>query len=145
MVRNVAIGVGIAVAAFVAYQFLHVTELDVVEEEMERLFDVARNGGEDAVDEILDAFADDYRGAGPFRIDSIRRNLRYALVPAGSATGLKRGDFQPVARSGEILVPIVSVSGEVKGNPVRVVVSVLWGRREGRWKIVDITRWRMGE
>ena len=39
----------------------------------------------------------------------------------------------------------LSVSGEVKGNPVRIVVSVMWAPRDGRWKIVEITRWRMGE
>jgi hypothetical protein len=45
----------------------------------------------------------------------------------------------------EILVPIARVSGEVRGNPVSFIVSVMWARRGGEWKIVQITRWRPGE
>jgi hypothetical protein len=145
VLRNAALAVGFVIVMFVAFQLIHTSDLEHVEAEMEHLFEVAQEGGERAVEEILAAFADDYRGTGPFRMASIRRNLRYALVPAGTASNLKHGDFSPVAKGEEILVPIVSVGGEVKGNPVRLVVSVMWAPRDGKWKIVDITRWRMGE
>lgn len=143
--RNLLLAIGMAVTAFVAFQFIHTSELERVEEEMERLFDLAAEGGEDAADEILDAFAEDYRGTGPFKLTSVQRTIRSALVPAGTAKDLKRGGFQPVKKGEEILVPIVRVSGEVRGNSLSFIVSVMWARREGEWKIVQITRWRPGE
>jgi len=144
VIRNVAIAIGIALAGVVAVQWIHVSDRERVEEEMERLFELAQEGGEDAVRGILGAFAEDYRGSGPFGMASIERNLRYALVPPGTAKNVRHGDFEPLAEDGGILVPIVSVQGEVKGAPVRFVVSVRWERRAGEWKIVDITRWKMG-
>jgi len=145
VLRNAAVATGILILALVAYQWIHVSELDEVEAEMERLFEIAERGGEDAADSILAAFADDYRGAGPFSIDRVRRYVRSALVPAGTTTDLKHGDFQPVKRDAEIVVPIVRIQGEVRGRTTNVVVSVTWARRDGAWKIVDVSRWQMGE
>jgi hypothetical protein len=145
VLRNGAIATGILIAALVAYQAIHVSDLERVEEEMERLFEAARRGGEEAADEIDAAFAGDYRGSGVFELDRVRRRIRSALVPAGTVTDLKHGDFQPVKKNDEIVVPIVRVQGDVRGRSVGFVVSVTWAKRDGAWRIVDISRWRMGE
>jgi hypothetical protein len=141
-VQRVLIGIGFVLMAVVSCQLMFSDDRDAVEDEMERLFDLARTGGEDAVAEILEAFADDYRGTGSFSIERVERTLRRALLPEGTLKKLEHGDFEPIATGEEIEIPIVSVSADVRGQPVRAVFRFTWGRRDGSWKIVDVTRWR---
>jgi len=112
---------------------------------MLRLFDVAREGGEEAVVEILDAFADDYRGSGYFARKSIERRLRAALVPAGRLKKLTHGSIDAVVKGQEIMVPTVSIEAEYGGASVRAIFAVTWAKRDGLWKIVDVRRWQFGE
>ena len=144
MVRTLLGFLGIAALALLAINLLFADDLDRVEEEMERLVEVAEEGGEAAVEEILDAFADDYRGSGFFSRESIERRLRVLLVPPERVSDLRHGDFAPVAKGEEILIPIVSLRGSVEGEERQVLLAVTFGYRDDRWKIVDVTRLQFG-
>jgi len=141
-VQRVLVGIALFLAAMVSCQILFSDDRDAVEDEMERLFELARAGGEDAVEEILEGFADDYRGSGNFALSRIERALRGAVVPAGSLTKLEHGAFDAIVTGQEIEIPIVSVSAESGGRTIRIVLRFVWARRDGTWKIVDVTRWR---
>jgi hypothetical protein len=144
VLRNALLGIGFIVAAVVAINLLYTSDRERVEEETLRLFELAREGGEDAANEILDAFADDYRGQGLFSKRSIERRLRLALVPAGTATDIKHGGFDTLVKDDEIVIPLIHVQATVGGGPARVFLIITWGSRGGRWKIVDISQWRAG-
>ncbi len=135
---------GIVIVAIVAINLIFTSDRERVEEEMERLIEVAERGGEEAVAEILDALADDYRGSGWFARESLERRLRQVLVPAARLSELRHGNFEPVIRGEEILIPIVSLRGTIRGSDQQVILSIWFGFRDDRWKIVDVTRWRMG-
>ena len=142
MVQRILVGIGVACLLVVSCQLLFTSDRDLVESKMEELFDIARLGGEDAVERILDEFAEDYRGSGTFSRARVERQLRWALIPDGKSTEIKHGDFDPIVVGTEIEIPIVSVSAEVDGTPVRVILRVVWGPEDQDWKIVDITRWQ---
>ena len=145
MVRNLLAFAAIAVAAVVLINVVHTSDRERVEEEMLRLFDIARGGGEDAVREVLDAFAEDYRGTGYYSLKSIERNLRRVLVPAGRLEELSHGSIDAVVKGNEIVVPTVSIKANLGGEPMRVILAVTWAERDGEWKIVDVRRWKFGE
>ena len=136
--------VGIALLAFLAVNLLFSDDRDRVEDEMERLIEVAERGGEEAVAEILDALADDYRGSGWFARKSLERRLRAVLIPPGRLTELRHGDFDPVVKGDEIVIPLVSLRARIEGNSQQVFLAVTFAFRDDVWKIVNVTRWQMG-
>jgi len=145
VVRNVLALIAIVLAAIVAINLIFTSDRERVEDEMLRLFEVAREGGEDAVVEILDAFAEDYRGTGYYSLPTIERRLRMVLVPAGRLKELKHGSIDAVVKGSEIVIPTVSIEAEFGRDRMRVIVAVTWAQRGGDWKIVDIQRWKFGE
>ncbi|MEM8883446.1 MAG: hypothetical protein AAGD14_05225 [Planctomycetota bacterium] len=145
MVRNALLTLGIVLAAVIGFQIVYTDDREAVEERLETLFEIAREGGEDAFDEIMASIADDYRGSGSFGRKYVERRLKAALVPAGTTTEIKHGGFSPVVKNDEILVPIVSVQAKIRGNAVRYAFAVTFAQRDGEWKIVNVTRMRLAE
>ena len=136
--------------AIVAATLFFTSDLDRVESEMERLIELALKGGDEAADEILDAFAEDYRGTGWFSRKSIEGRLRSVLVPPERLSALTHGDLAPIAIGSEIKIPIVSLRATIGGTEQRVLLAITFAQREGhngeiQWKIVEVTRWRMGD
>jgi len=145
VVRNILAILAVVIAAVVLINLLYTSDREYVEEEMLRLFEVARGGGDEAVAEIMEAFAADYRGTGYFSLKSIERRLRGAIVPAGRLKKLTHGSIDAVVKGQEILIPTVSIQAEFGKNPVNAVFAVSWAKREGEWKIVDVKRWQFGD
>lgn len=145
MVRNVLAILAVVIAAVVLINLLYTSDRERVEDEMLRLFEVARRGGDDAALEIMDAFAEDYRGTGYFSRTGIERRLRQAIVPVGRLKKLTHGSIDPVVKGQEIIVPTVSVQADYGGNMVSAVFAVTWAKRDGGWKIVDVQRWKFGD
>ena len=145
MVRNVLAILAIVIAAVVIINLLYTSDREHVEDEMLRLFEVARRGGDDAVVEIMDAFAPDYRGSGYFSLNSIERRIRQTIVPAGRLKKLTHGSIDAIVKGQEIVIPTVSIQANFGNSPVNGVFAVTWAKREGEWKIVDVQRWRFGD
>lgn len=143
MARTVALGLVLAVAAWVAIQAIVTTDREAVEEEIGRLVEVARSGGDEGVAEILAALAPDYRGSSPFTRESMEANLRRFLAP-GRMSDLATGDPSPIWKGEEIFVPLLSVRAKVDGAARTVILAVTFAEREGRWRIVDVSRAEWG-
>jgi hypothetical protein len=145
VVRNVLAILAVIIAAVVLINLLYTSDRERVEDEMLRLFEVARSGGDDAVLEILDAFASDYRGSGYFSLSSIERHLRKTIVPAGKLKKLTHGSIDAIVKGSEIVIPTVSIKADYGGYPVNGVFAITWAKRAGDWKIVDVRRWQFGD
>lgn len=110
-----------------------------VEQEVERLADLARTGGPDAVEAILDILADDYRGSIPRK--DIETYIRRRLEESGIGS-LSLGNFKTMWKGDEILIPILAVRAE--GWPMPLLLTVTFADREGRWKVTSCSRTRWG-
>ena len=111
-----------------------------VEQEVERLADLARRGGPDAAEEILALLADDYRGPIPRR--DIEKQVRARLEESGVGS-LRLGDFKTVWKGDrEILIPILALRAD--GWPGPVILTVTFADRDGRWRITSCGRTRWG-
>jgi len=129
----------VVVGVWVLVNSLFTSDLERVEQNIERLVMRALEGGEDAAAEIMDAFAEDYRGTGMFELDRIERRLQRWVVP-GKVNSLQTGDFKAVWAGSEIKVPIVALYADLDGWDVRMIISVTCARRGDTWKIVNVTR-----
>ncbi len=134
----------VAVAAYLLIDALVTSDREEVERTVERLLAAARRGGDGAVDEILEALADDYRGEGPFARDAMERRLRTHLGGTARLTRLGAGGYRAIWKGDGILVPILSIEAAAGGAVQRVVLSVSFAERDGRWRIRDITRVQWG-
>lgn len=143
MWRTILLGLGLAVAAYVAINLIVTTDLERVEEEIGHLVDLANEGGEAAVDGILAALADDYRGTPPFERESVERYLRRYVGDSKSRT-ITTGNPKPIWKGDEIFVPLLSVRATVDGATRQVILSLTFAERDGRWRIVDISRAEWG-
>jgi hypothetical protein len=139
--RIAVVGVLSAIAVWLAIDALITTDAERVEMEIERLLGLARMGGEDAAAQILDAIAEDYRGA--YSRDAIGRYLRQFLVE-DRPEEITLGTPMPVPKGGEILVPLLRVDVRTRHAAVSTVLRVTFARRGDRFRIVSVENWGGG-
>lgn len=132
----------LAVGAYVLINLLVTTEPERVEAQVERLVELARTGGDDAVDEILLAFADDYRGEDYFSLPRIEGYLRQ-YVGHRRIRSLETGGYTALWKDDEILVPILALYAKTDSVELRPVLRVTFASRDGEWKIVNVANMRL--
>jgi len=135
--------VALAIGAYLLINWFVTTDRERVEAEVGRLVALARQGGEDAAAEILDALAEDYRGRRPFDREDIAAYLRRYVAPR-RVRKLSTGDFTTLWKGDEILVPILRIDAATENAGYTLILTVRFANRDGAWKVVDITRWRIG-
>ena len=141
MWRIAVVIVLVAIGIYVAVNAIITTEPERVEAEVERLLEVARRGGDEAVEEILLAFADDYRGEGTFSMTRIESGLRQ-WVAKGRITKLTTGNYQALWIGEEIIVPILSIQATTRHGAFNPILRVTFAPRDGEWRIVNVGRVR---
>jgi hypothetical protein len=137
--RIVVVGVLSAIAVWLAIDALITTDAERVEVEVERLLVLARQGGEDAVAGILDAIADDYRGA--YNKETIERYLRMCLVD-DRPEEITTGSPAYIPKGGEILIPLLRVDVRMKNFQQTALLRVTFAKRGDRFRIVSVENWR---
>ena len=141
MARTGLLITAIALACYVLIHLLVTTDRERVEAEVERLLELARSGGEEAADEILAAFADDYRGTIPLkRITAYVRNY----VGASKIVKLATGSYKTMWDGDEIRIPILALYITTEGWETKSVLTVVCAERDGKWKIIEFSRPRWG-
>lgn len=140
MWRTLLVGVTIVVGAYVLFNLLVTTDLERVEDEVERALDHARRGGEDAAEAVLSILADDYDGEYPR--SSIERYVR-RYVGEKRVRELGTGDYKAVWKGDEIVIPILRLDVETDQGPGRAILRVTFAERDGAWKVVNVGRWRL--
>jgi hypothetical protein len=131
--RTVVAGLVVAVLVYVAVDALWTSETEQVEAEVERLIELAKRGGPGAAEEILDALAEDYRGAVS-RAEAAAYLERYVLP--GRLGQLTHGAIDAMWKGEEILVPLLRI--DVEGRTV--LLTVVFAERDGEWRVVDVSR-----
>ncbi len=139
MLRGIVGGVVACIVVVFFIDLLTVSDREQVEQDVERLLDLAREGGDEAVDEILAALAPDYRGALPR--ESIERYLR-RYVGKKQITSLVAGNYKTIWAGDEIHVPLLRITAKTAGFTQTLLLTVSYARRDGVWKVVDISQWR---
>ncbi|MCK6460970.1 MAG: hypothetical protein L6Q95_13890 [Planctomycetes bacterium] len=137
--RIVIMGLLLAIGLWLAVDALITTDAERVEAEVERLLDLARQGGEDAAAEILDAVADDYRGA--YSKETIGRYLRMCLVD-DRVEELTTGSPAYIPKGGEVLIPLFRLDVRTKRFQGTAILRVTFAKRDGRFRIVSVENWR---
>jgi hypothetical protein len=135
VLRVVAVVVLSALAIWFVVDALTVSDAERVEMEMERLLDLARQGGEDAVAGIMDAIAEDYRGV--YSRETIERYLRMGLAD-GPPEEVTTGSPAFLPKDGEIVIPILRVDVRTKGYQGRAVLKVSFAKRGDRFRVVSV-------
>jgi hypothetical protein len=140
VLRIVVVVILSAIAVWLAIDALITTDAERVEMEVERLLELARQGGEDAAREILDAVAEDYRGA--YSRESIGRYLRMCLVD-DRPEEITTGSPAYIPKGGEVLIPLLRVDVRTKkGFQATAILRVTFAKRNGRFRIVSVENWR---
>jgi hypothetical protein len=139
MWRMIVGGLVLVVALYMLVDALIVTDLERVEEEIARLIEVAERGGPEAVDELLAAFADDYRSGWPYDRAAIERYLRTYVATARSRS-VDTGSYTAVPAGEEIVVPLLRIDAVFDDARVTTIVRLTFGERDGKWKIVAVNR-----
>jgi len=134
----------ITLASVVLLNVLITTDRELVEADVGRLVELARQGGDEAVDGILASLADDYRGTHPFSRDRIVRGLeRY--VGQGRLELLETGGYQSLWVGDEIMIPILRLHARTRdGHEGNLLLRIVYAERAGEWRIVDISRYELG-
>ena len=115
----------------------------MVEEKLERLFDAAREGGDAAVDEILAAFADDYRAEGAYTLKRLENYLR-RFVGEGRIESLTPGGYKTLWAGTEILVPLLRLRVDTAAGTTNVLLEVAFVEQdEVDWRIISVRRARL--
>jgi hypothetical protein len=143
MWRTAGVIIVVSIAAYVAINALVTTEPERVEAEVERLLGLAREGGEGAVEGILGALAEDYRGSGSFDRARIEFYLKDYLGK-GRIKSISTGDYKALWVDEEIVVPILRIIASTDRGETSVILRVTFGKRDGTWKIVDVSQWSFG-
>lgn len=141
MVRNALLVVAFCVGAYFLVNAIVTTDRDLVRQDVERLVEVARRGGDDAVEEILASLAEDYRGSGSFTRASIERQLRN-YVGGNRIRSLSTGAIKVVWVGDELKIPLLAIHAGTESLSGSLFLTITYGEREGGWKIVSVTRWR---
>ena len=136
MLRTGSIVAACLLLAILLGSQLFPSDRDRVEKELKRLVDVVRKGGPDAADEVLDAFADDYRGT--MALDDIRGRL---IAVRNGVPSLRIGKVKSIWDGDEIVIPLLRVSAKGYGTGL---VTITWAERDGEWKITSFKRARWG-
>ncbi len=131
----------IAVSCWVLWHVIVTTDRERVENEVERLVELARKGGQDAADEIMAAFADDYRGS--VDLEWIRRQVQN-YVGRKRLRSVEIGSIKTIWKDDEIVIPLLRVTLGFDGLKGMMLLSVTCAERDGEWKIVHVTRTRWG-
>jgi hypothetical protein len=132
-------GLALAVIGFMLVQWLLVSETEKVENELHRLVGLAEEGGPGATAEILALLADDYEGSSPYTRANIERMVEAIVTPA-TIESIQVGDFKVVAKGDGMVVPIFRVTAVPHGT---TIVTLFFGERNGKWKLTNVTRWKM--
>lgn len=133
----------LAIGVYFAIDALIVTDAERVEEEVARLVEVARRGGDEAIGEILAAFADDYRGGGYYSRERIEGYVRtYLATPPEELT---TGKIVALPKGDEVILPLLTIHARARGmaippRPLRVTFA----KRDGRFRIVNVEDWGPG-
>ena len=141
MARTSLLVAAIAVSCYVLVNVLVTTDRERVENEIERLVELARKGGEDAADELMAAFADDYRGS--IDLEWIRRQVQN-YVGRKKLRSVEIGSVKTVWKDDEILIPLLKVTLGFDGMKGMMLLTVTCAERDGKWKIVRVTRAKFG-
>lgn len=129
-----AIGIWLAIDAAVK------TDAERVEDEVARLVDVARQGGEDAAREILAALADDYRGSGSYSRERIEGYLKL-YIAEGRPEEITTGGYKALPKGDGILVPLLRIDVRTKRYQGTAFLRVTFAERDGRFRIVNVENW----
>lgn len=141
MFRIVLVIVLVAIGLWLALDALITTDAERVEAEIERLLEVAERGGDDAAAEILDAFAEDYRGSGFYSRERIRDYVR-RYVEGERPEELWTGNYEAIpAGDGTIFVPLLRIHVKTKNFEGDAIVRVTFAKREDRFRIVSVDPW----
>lgn len=126
----------VAIALWFAIGALITTDAERVEAEVERLVEVARQGGEAAASELLAAFADDYRGSGFYARENVGRYLQRFLVE-DRPEEISIGSFLVVPKGEEFMIPLMRVDARSRRDQGTTFVRLTFAKRDGRFKIVS--------
>jgi hypothetical protein len=118
------------------------TDAERVEDEVARLVDLAREGGEGAAREILAALADDYRGSGSFSRERIEGYVRQYVLE-GRPEEIATGGYIAVPKGDEILVPLLRIDVRTKRYQGSALLRVTFAERDGRFRVVNVEQWHL--
>ncbi len=142
MWRTALVALLLAIGIWLAIDALVTTDAERVEDEVARLLDLAREGGDHAAGEILAALADDYRGDGFFARARIEEYVRRHVIEE-RAEEIATGDYAALPIGGEIVVPILSIHVRTKRFEANPILRVAFAERGGRFRIVNVEQWRL--
>lgn len=140
MWRTALVALLLAIGIWLAVDALHKTDSERVEDEVARLVDVARQGGEDAAREILAALADDYRGSGGFSRERIEGYVRQYVLE-GRPEEITTGGYSAVTKGDETLVPLLRIDARTKRYQGSALLRVTFAERDGRFRVVNVEWW----
>lgn len=143
MWRTALAALALAVGIWFVIDWMFTSDQERVEQKLRHLIERAEQGGEDAVDEILAAFAADYEGEGSFTLERIERELRRHVAP-GRVRSIVSGDFKTIWLGGEIHVPILRLTVQTEDAGGTMLLEVRFAEEEDDWRIVRVSRWKTG-
>ena len=140
MWRTLLVGTAIVIAGYVLFNLLVTTDLERVEDNVERALEHAREGGDDAAEAVLNILADDYDGEVPRR--SIESYVR-RYVGEKRVRELSTGGYKAIWKGEEIVIPILRIDVRTDHWLGRAILRVTFAERDGAWKVVNVGRWRL--
>ena len=144
MGRSLLIVSLLGITVFLLWNLIFTSEIEQVESSVQRLVDRARQGGAGAVDEILDALSDDYRGESPFDRASVVRRLNRYLGDTGFDL-LETGSINAIKMDDEIVIPLLRIRARTRrGVEGNVLLALFFAESAEGWRIVDIKRAEFG-
>lgn len=143
MWRIALVGSLLVIGVWLAIDALITTDLERVEQEVLRLVEVARKGGEEAADEFLAAFADDYRGSGLYARDNVARYVHRFLVD-DRPEEISIGKPIAVPKGEEIMIPLLRVDARTRRDQGTAFVRLTFAKRDGRFRIVNAEQGGLG-
>ncbi len=138
MGRTILVCVGLVVGVFLVIQWFSSDDRDIVEKKIEHLAQLAEQGGEAAVAEILDVFAEDCTGSYSRRF--IQSQVR-RLVGPNTVKKVTLGNFETIWRGDAIFVPLLRIDVTTRGQKGTILLKVTFEERDGVWLVTDVSRW----
>lgn len=142
MWRIAVVGLLLAVGIWLAIDSLVTTDAERVEDEVARLVDLARQGGEDAAAGILAALAEDYRGSGAYSRERIAGYVQQH-VALERAEEITTGKYIAVPAGDAILVPLLRLDVRTRRFQGTALLRVTFAERDGRFRIVNVEQWHL--